>query len=352
MANNFGKPRKKRFSGEIVRSKGNPAAEKTREKLHAAAISWKQKIFKQRPDVIAESSDVNAAANAQALADIYKVYYADGLRQGGAVDLYKLMGSSTSGYLREPAPAEALEELMAGAAKGGYKVSPQNLYSSVKEALDNTKNGGYIKFENTVSPLDESDPAQEGLARRIIVNVTSQRAGLEIVKNLTPLFKNEQISPYFSQVKILLSNNPMEEMPLKHDKIVVYYDLGEATDDAHDEIGDRLVAAIKGAAVQDADFDPHGTVFMSAVSPGIFWAEEPKYHSTNTAMAGSFTQARAKVVAAVVEANEKISGPEEFMKLVQDQLAKSGVDPVNPQRHIKQTEVVPLSPRAPRPINQ
>ncbi|MFI6323643.1 T3SS effector HopA1 family protein [Nonomuraea sp. NPDC050556] len=175
---------------------------------------------------------------------------------------------------------------------------------------------------------------KKGRMRRIIVNVNSQKAGLNVADALNKLFVDPVTAKHFWQYKIYLSKKPgLGGALIKHDKLVLYYGLADPEDTSSDPVGDRIVDAISGAIGKD-DVGEGFAPFYSRVSPGIAWAEEPK--AFVDALKRSFTRTRAEIIQGVIKKKEVIGDKDEFERLVYEALEKAKVDPERPHRHIRE----------------
>jgi hypothetical protein len=178
------------------------------------------------------------------------------------------------------------------------------------------------------------------MARRIMVNLNSQQAGLAVAEALLPLFTEKEISPFFRQFKIRLSTKAEAATLVKLDKIVIYYTFGNFREDGHDVIGDRIVDTIT-SAVDESGLTSKAAPFFCYVAPGIYWAEEPKYHGK---LRGSFTQSRSDIIKSVITTDSTVQDAGTFIRLVKEALVKEDVNVTRPYLHIKSGETIPLGP--------
>ncbi len=333
--------------------------ERTRNLLQAAAKSWEVGEFlisrhdRERTEAV---GPINVKADTEALKDLYEKYYDKAGKRISrtaqkrllADEVYDAIAEGTTEYLRSGCKIEDLHALSENAEKGGYAMGVQGyIGKDLKGALDSLKKpkGDYVTFDNTGYPLEDQDTeSRKGIARRIMVNLTEQQPGLDIAKNLTPLFTDEKFAPFFRKFKIRLSTaGGAAEQSTKYDKIVVYYTLGNCTDNGHDTVGDQIVQKIMSAAKAES-FDSHAAPFFCYVAPGIYWAEEPKYHAE---LQGSYSTTRAKILADVISRNDEISDSSTFIGLVKEALEKANVDPKLPYLHLGKKRPVPLGPLPP-----
>ncbi|MFB9890637.1 T3SS effector HopA1 family protein [Planobispora takensis] len=187
--------------------------------------------------------------------------------------------------------------------------------------------GDYFRVHN--ANADSSQRARR--MRRIIVNVNSQAAGLEVARSLNELFTDKEMGRHLWQYKIYLSRLSQPGKRLKHDKLVIYYGLADPKDMSSDPVGDKIVAAIN-RSIRAEDVGEGFAPFYSVVSPGIAWAEEPQ--AFVSALTRSFTKTRARIISGVVQSNPVIPGKAAFEKLVYEALEQARVDPERPHRHI------------------
>jgi len=171
----------------------------------------------------------------------------------------------------------------------------------------------------------------KGRARRIIVNVKTQEAALDVAKRLSDLYQDDEVSPFIREYKVYLSSRPTPAADVKHDKLVVYYALAPGNDDSSDDVGNQIAAAIQ-QVVKPEDIDTEFAPFYSRVGPGIAWAEEPKYFVDE--LKGSFTSTRRDIIAQVIKDNPDVASAEAFRVLVDRALETAKVDPERPHRHV------------------
>ncbi|MEV5410351.1 T3SS effector HopA1 family protein [Thermopolyspora sp. NPDC052614] len=339
-------PKKKheRRSSDPGPQTGNPKFAETRLRLQAAAASWRRTF---QMDMEAASAIEKAAASArqadeEKLKTIYQEYYSEGKRKTDVnleqKDPYDLVAMGESGYLQQPTAQETIAELANAAKAGGYTLTVQGAVDQ-KPAHELLNDSHFVKFDNAEYPLPDNDQCQKDIARRIVVNVTQQIHGLSIAQRLLPLFTDKGISPYFRGFKVLLSTESHPVRTIHLDKIVVYYTLGKFQEAGYDVVGDRIVTTVAGAAPSEA-FVSEGPLFESSVAPGIYWAEEPKYHGLQS----SFSKSRSEIIKKVIANNSDVANAEEFIGLVRTGLGAGGVDPDNPHLHGK-GRTRPLAPR-------
>jgi hypothetical protein len=332
--------------------------ERTQNALQAAAKSWAGREFtvSKRDRERAEAVDpINVKADTEELEKLYTLYYKT--RETSSLtdrqksltgDVYDAISGGPSTYLRSDCNVDDLHALSQNAEKGGYTMGVQGyIGNDLKAALESLKKpkGDYVMFDNAIYPLEDKDTeSRKGIARRIMVNLTEQKPGLDIAKNLTQLFTDDKVSPFFRKFKIRLSTaEDAAEQSTKYDKIVIYYTLGRFDENGHDTVGDEIVAKIMSAAKAES-FDAHAAPFFCYVAPGIYWAEEPKYHAE---LEGSYSTTRAKILADVISRHAEISDESTFIGLVNNALEKAGVDPKRPYLHLGKKGPVPLGPLPP-----
>lgn len=191
--------------------------------------------------------------------------------------------------------------------------------------------GDYFHVHNQ---LRDKNMAKTGRARRIIVNVKSQQAGLKVAQAMNGLFTDPVTRRYMSEYKIYLSSSDKDadrEKNVKHDKLVIYYNAADAGPDGADAVGDRIVEAIQGSVTRD-DIDESFAPFYSRISPGVAWAEEPKYYVPK--LGGSFTTTRSDIIGSVIKRKQQFANKEAFFHEVDLALIDNQVDPLRPHRHL------------------
>lgn len=302
----------------------------------------------------------NEAANKEALEKIYNYYYANGRRMSKDQQLkrlYGLMGKGSAGYVRKPLTSE---QWQAFKAQPNARINGQNVSAYRQAWADH--HAAYDKWstdDSDTGPAPTPPPGPEdndesiaagdyfhvhnqlrdkgidpkGRARRIIVNVKTQEAGLKVAGAMNGLFTDPVAGPNLREYKIYLSGSDEEadkNKQVKHDKLVIYYAAADS-DDGSDAVGDRIVEAIDGSITKD-DVDESFAPFYSRISPGIAWAEEPKQYVER--LKGSFTRTRSDIIASVITRKAQIPTKEEFFQLVDLALIDKQVDPLRPHRHL------------------
>lgn len=278
----------------------------------------------------------NAEANRTALDRIYDNFYdADGNQEPVAKRrrrVYSFMGKGTTDYLKAPVTGGEFDSFVQD-GRDAYTVTSQSLGREESEKdPDAVKakltTGDYFRVYNDAYAGTKAQ--LKGKARRIIVNVKTQKAALQAAKALTHLYANPAVSPYFRQFKVYLSGKQGDTAKVKYDKLVVYYRTGDE-DGSTDKVGDAIASAVD-SAVKPTDRETAFAPFYSRVAPGIAWAEEPKYYVDK--LKKSFTRTRSNIIASVIKKNTKVASKAAFAKLVTDAFAASGIDTTRPQRHI------------------
>lgn len=333
-----------------------------------------------------ELARLNAESNRAALEKIYNVFYADGVRTNAdealekqLVKLYWIMGKGSADYVNKPVTDAEFQNFMATPKSEitaqGKSVSINKRYQRRKKRWDQAI-AAWQKLPETTRGPEPSEPRRppqtfkeavargdyfhvynrsgnwkeedlSGRARRIIVNVNSQQAGLKVAKSMSGLFDDPVVSPHLRQYKIFLTQaEPTASTGVKHDKLVIYYSLATDATEDDDEVGDRIVAAIKGS-IDSGDVGGEFAPFYARVGPGIAWAEEPKYFVDT--LKGSFTESREQIVANVIKdaQNQNVKDLDTFVGLVSKALQDNWVDPVNPHRHLPGKLPQPKRPKAP-----
>ncbi|MEU7829455.1 T3SS effector HopA1 family protein [Nonomuraea sp. NPDC049129] len=270
---------------------------------------------------------VNPPSDRAFLENAYQRYYVNGVHTKTAKlrkRLYSFMGKGETGYL-EHAVTDA-ESRGFTADNPDYRVSSQN-GKLLDEAL---AVGDYFHVSNKAY----KEMPLEGRARRIIVNVKTQAAGLKVAKALTPLFKDKDVSPYFRKFKIYLSGTAAAKKKVKYDKLVIYYATSDADKNGSDLVGDRIAETITDTVKPD-ELDSAFAPFYKTRTPGVAFAEEPKYFLDR--QAGSFTSNRRDIIADVIEHNDKVGSAEAFIDLVNAAFTAKGVNPAAPHTHLAKT---------------
>jgi hypothetical protein len=340
--------------------------------------------------------EMNAKFDNAELTRIYDEYYHDGRRTGDAADVYSMLGFGGLGYVRTPVTddqfvafkaanpvieAQAMWEMYVADYKAKLAVYEKGLTayqakmaqheadmeqyytdlaaweeSSEDDSLEQPEEpeppqrprlykpeappadldealerGDYFHVHNTT----DHRPAEQdttGRARRLLVNVTTQKAGLDVAAKLSDLFDDPVVSPYLDHYKIFLTTDTTDTY-VKHDKLVVYYEVPPGTKGDTDDIGDRIAAAAEGA-VPKTEFVDDFAPFYARLAPGIAVAEEPGAHVVD--LDDSFTGTRATIIDQVLDdpGNDEIEDPAEFIELVRAKFEQKFVDPDNPHRHL------------------
>lgn len=166
--------------------------------------------------------------------------------------------------------------------------------------------------------------------RRLVFNVGSQKAALELARALTPLFEHPQIGPLLVKFKMIVGVLPLDEM-VKNDKMVVYYLVGDDPGDRSDVIGDTLLTTVAKAM-------PEGlggfavSPFYSRVATFAAWAEEAEHHMPGKKET-SFTDSRAEVVRSVIAQAESMPDAQTLATLVFQAMEEAGIPGDMPHRH-------------------
>lgn len=264
--------------------------------------------------------------DAKFIESLFSTYYSidDGSRNSDYATklkgLYSSLGQAQSGdYLTEEIDTGEFDTFKAG--NEDYHVNPQKNKAGDRPGLEK---GNYFHIHNDNK---NKDLEQEGTARRIIVNIKTQKDAFALSKGLLDLFKKSNaFSPFIKEFKVYLAN--VRKAKVKKDKIVVYYNFN-IEDKSADTVGDAIVSKIVSIADENAlvdDFAP----FYEGVSKGIAWAEEPKHHSD---LKGSFTRTRVNVIESVIKANASVLNPEDLVTLVDAAFKAANIDMDNPARH-------------------
>jgi hypothetical protein len=305
----------------------------------------------------------NVDATQTALERIYGTFYdSEGQRmveqnqlgKGFMAALYNIMGmASASEYLNSPISEGDFDDLvsMPNSWTKGQAVASQKEMEEYTEGIiayyagdrptipelpkgkrtsnkDSLTKGDYFHVHNTTY---DKNMNIKGRARRIIVNVKTQEAALDVAKRLSDLYQDDEVSPFIREYKVYLSSRPTPAADVKHDKLVVYYALAPGEDDSSDDVGNKIAAAIQGA-VREGDVNEEFAPFYSRVGPGIAWAEEPKHFVDE--LKGSFTTTRRDIIAQVIKDNPDVTSAEAFKALVDRALETAKVDPERPHRHL------------------
>lgn len=258
---------------------------------------------------------------------LFPTFYsvADGKRLGAWAaklgTLYNTLGTGEVGeYLNQPIDTGEFATFEAGSQDYAVK-GQKNKRTGERPGLEK---GNYFHIHNRNK---DKTIEKKGTARRIIVNVKTQKDAFALSNGLLELFdRSSPSSPYIREFKVYLSN--ARKAKIKKDKIVVYYSFN-MKDESADLVGDAIVAKIESLAEENAlvdDFAP----FYERVSKGIAWAEEPKYHSK---LQGSFTSTRVDVIKSVIKSNATVVSAEALLKLVEAAFNAAHIDVDSPARH-------------------
>ncbi|MEU8140738.1 T3SS effector HopA1 family protein [Nonomuraea sp. NPDC048901] len=274
----------------------------------------------------------DAVINRNFLAKAYREYYNSAGRRrptSRTKRVYSFMGDGPPGYLNTPIGNSEFQNLLNGQTQGDYKVEAQ----SASDNWRGLRAGDYFHLTNEAHPLPSAQKAQTlaNRARRLIVNVKNQAAALKAVRGLVPLFKDGNVGPFFRSFKVFLSSKADTQKSVKYDKLVVYYALKDPNA-ADDDVGKQLVSAIE-TAVPEGDRDSAFAPFYSFLTPGVAWAEEPKYYVQK--LDNSFTETRANVIDDVIKNNDAVPNEAAFATLVDNAFRSERIDPVKPHRHVK-----------------
>lgn len=309
--------------------------------------------------------DLNAGLDDAVLRKVYAEFYdvSDGIRWKGRADVYNMLGEGDPQYVQTPVSNEEFAKFkllspvieaqtMWEDEQAAYRANMQKYNEALKawfftpaesrgaqpsrplappknldEAVDR---GDYFHVHNT-SDLRPASQDTTGRARRIVVNVTSQQAGLKVAESLSGLFDDPEVSEYLDHYKIYLTKQT-DEPSIKHDKLVVYYEVPPGSTTGKDDVGDRIAAAIDGS-VDDSDFSEEFAPFYSRLGRGIAWAEEPESYVDD--LVDSFTGTRASIIDDVLNDpdNTHVEDADEFIELVREELDNRYVNPTDPHRH-------------------
>ncbi|NUR90359.1 MAG: hypothetical protein HOY71_40310 [Nonomuraea sp.] len=256
--------------------------------------------------------------------DVYRRYYRGRVRlERGDLNnsLYRFSGYGDPGYIARPLDEGAFLEFVRGVShlckvfcQGGGTLQ------------DGLKKADYIFFDSNVVQKTSSGGAYDGRIheRRLIVNLTSQQAALDLAKGLVRLFDltdDRRIAPYFRQFKVKLSTKTDQGDPVKHDKLVLYYGTDER--ERGDRVGDELVTFIDDR-VPDRDRNHRFGAFYSKVVKGVAWADEPDH--IDVPKPRSFTDSRTAALEKVIKDHDYVRGPDAFFQLVLAEFRRSNID--------------------------
>ncbi|MBO2451669.1 hypothetical protein J4573_31580 [Actinomadura barringtoniae] len=287
-------------------------------------------------------------ANKAALQKIYDAFYKDGRKQSGAErlnNIYNMMGEGTAEYVQTKVTAEQFDKFIK--TRNDVFIKPQGVETpspfkdraKYEESLTDELEGDSHYFHVNNYSKKFQDAHKKGryeglgkLARRIIVNVKTQEAGLRVADKLYGLMDDDLVSPNMREFKIFLSDQDPPPKGVKNDKLVVYYQLPPGTtDDTVDTVGDKIVATI-GDAVTDDDLASDLSPFYARVGNGVAYAEEPKYFVGE--LDNSFTETRAQVISDVIKSNDEIPDLATFTAKLSTALRDKFIDPDQPHRHL------------------
>lgn len=161
-------------------------------------------------------------------------------------------------------------------------------------------------------------------------NTTDLRPALQDTKGRA--FTDPVVSPYLDHYKIFLTTDTTEDS-VKHDKLVVYYEMPPGATGDKDDIGDRIAATIDGS-IDEGDFVDEFAPFYSRIGRGMAWAEEPQSYVRD--LVDSFTGTRASIIDSVIDNadNEFVDDEDDFVALVRAEFRRRFVDPAAPHRHL------------------
>ncbi|MBO2451670.1 hypothetical protein J4573_31585 [Actinomadura barringtoniae] len=289
-------------------------------------------------------------ANKAALKRIYEAFYdqADGSRLSGQDRLdriYNMMGEGTAEYVQTPVTDEEFgdflklrPDIFIQAQESDF---PKNATREQREQVlrEAVQEGDYFHVHNVSKLYTKAHPSGDRaaglgkLARRIVVNVKTQEAGLKVAGKMAALMDDPLVSPNMRQFKIYLSKEvPTGETTVKHDKLVIYYQLPPGTGDTtSDPVGDKIVAAV-GEAVGEEEMGSDLAPYYARLGPGVAWAEEPKYFVGE--LDNSFTESRAEVISNVINDNDTVPTLAGFLDKVTAALRGKFIDPAQPHRHL------------------
>ncbi|MFI7134638.1 T3SS effector HopA1 family protein [Nonomuraea sp. NPDC050153] len=282
--------------------------------------------------------------------ELYEEWYdgASGDRRSGTdadtwEDVYGLMGVGSAGYLKKAIDTMEVWDFVRQGQTDGYVVENQGAEDDPPvEFWRGLSGGDYFRVLKSPSGSLSAEDVRNR-SRRLIVNLNSQEAGLRVAKALTPLFKDPTLGDNFSQFKVYLSSKAYPNQPVKNDKMVVYYVVGEDADGSGaDAVGDKLISTIDGA-IRPGDANISVSPFYSRLTEAVSWAEEAEeYMSVEERQ--SFTMSRAKVIASVLQDNPNVRDAAELETLIKKAFQDKGIRAEARHRHM------PPPPFTPPPV--
>ncbi|WP_419993241.1 T3SS effector HopA1 family protein [Streptomyces boninensis] len=293
----------------------------------------------------AQRHEMNQDANEAFLRDVYYEYYTNPKfwkmsAENRSNALYNFMGAGQAGYLKDAVPKSVIDTLLV--RNDDYSTRSQKYSDYLKAKNRGRSTAGLPSDQYQAATRGDYfhifnrhyvSTARDGLARRIVVNVTSQQAGWKLTQALLNLYKEGDTRTHLREFKTYLSTTANKDRKVKFDKLVIYYNTGVLGEDGSDLVGDRIVTAITDAT-DPADIDASGFApFYSHIAQGIAWAEEPEHH-TGGALKGSFTTTRRDIIAAAMDAQRDAEGPDAFISMIGEAFERASVQPKHPHRHI------------------
>ncbi|WP_155341854.1 T3SS effector HopA1 family protein [Acrocarpospora corrugata] len=270
------------------------------------------------------------------LGDVYDEFYEEGfLREADAParlsDVYGLLGRGDTTYFDEPLSEVEFQRFVGPVA--GRMLTTQRNGTNVDRAFEK---GDYFHVTNVRYRAKDT----HNIARRLVVNVATQEAGLRVAEGLQTMFGDPGVRDHFMKFKVYLRGTlnvtqglAREKDGVKHDKLVVYYNLDTSSDGA-DTVGDALVSNIRDS-IRSGEARNTFAPFYSQVAPGVAWSEEPKMFVPT--LEGSFTQTRAGMIDDVMEDFKQrgvsVDKPT-FIDAVYARLVSRGVQPGRSHRHV------------------
>lgn len=299
------------------------------------------------------------------LALLHSRYYSqDGVRNKYAANVYNQLGEGDPAYVAKPVTKKEFEafkksspvieaqgmwqdaqddyandmvqyqkDMEAWLADTTGELSEPELPQAPPKDLDEAvARGDYFHVHNT-NLLRPDTQDTRGRGRRIVVNVTNQAAGLKVSEALSGLFSDPVVSPYFDHYKIFLTQQTDEET-VKHDKLVIYYEVPPGTKGDKDDIGDRIAATVD-KSIAEGDYSDMFAPFYSRIGRGMAWAEEPGSYVAE--LQDSFTGTRAKIINDVLndrQNNSVVKTPDDFIERVRAKFRARFVNPQAPHLHL------------------
>ncbi len=242
--------------------------------------------------------------------------------------VYGLMSGDTTDatYLKEPVDlAEVTEFAQLGADTTVYFCMAQN-NDDLGAAL---VEGDYLHVMNTLVFFKDADLHKR--MRRLVVNVRSQQTALFLARKLSLVFADPEIGANFVKFKLFLQAVKSDDTP-KHDKVVLYYIVGDDPGDGSDVVGSRLLSMVDVLIPPDEGLMTMSP-FYSQVAYYVAWAEEPKHNMPGGTTDDSFTQSRARIVQSVIEANPVIDSAQDLAVQVYKAFTSAGIPWKSPHRH-------------------